>query len=265
MEDIQDNKLERQYIKALLIVEFIMKKLRLIRILAPLLLVFFAQNSFAQELLKNGRTFKLAIVIPETDFGKFNNGLGQPDSNGIIPYQHVTSYVGLGVQFGKMYFIKSLNEEETMKLGIDVTWFGFSYLNQQVNRDVPTSYSNSKIIHHITIYIEVGPSISYSLSESMAIDFAFKLTPTIGFIGGGDTKQPKPLEGENWRMGTGYGLRYTPALYFRYNKFLIGAEYSLGNLSFNYNIQNYGRTYPSEYESGTSPYSTLRIVLGKKF
>lgn len=242
-------------------------KLRLIQILAPLLLVFFTQNSFAQELLKNGRTFKLAIVIPETDFGKFTNGLGQPDSNGIIPYQHVAAYVGLGVQFGKMYFLASLNEKETMKLGIDVTWAGFSYLKQDVKHDVPSSYSNNIIMHHITAFMEVGPFFSYSPSESMAIDVAIKLTPTIGFIGGGDTKSPRPVEGEDWLIGTGFGLRYTPALYFRYNNFLIGAEYSLGDLSFNYNVQDkaYYRRNPSDFANGTSPYSTLRIVLGFKY
>ena len=244
-----------------------MKKPRPTKIFALLFFVFFAQITFAQGPFENGRTFKIAIVIPESDFGKFTNGLGQPDSTGTIPYQHVEAYVGLGVQFGKMYFLNWLNEEETMKLGIDVTWFGFSYLQQHVQEYIPNSPvpSHYKIIEHITAYVEVGPFISYMLSESMAIDFSTKLTPTIGFMGGGDSKSPKPLEGENWRMGTGYGLRFTPALYFRYNKFLIGAEYSAGNLSFNYNVQNYGRTYPSDYESGTSPYSTLRIVLGKKF
>lgn len=237
-----------------------MNKRQVLQLLTLLVLTLTAFKSFAGDPLKNASHFKFALIIPKTDFGKFNNGLGQPDTNGIIPYQHISASTGFGVQFGKMFYFKPLNATETMNIGMDVTWFGLSYLKTKYH------VSYSMIMDHITVFFEVGPMFNYYISESMTIDASFKLTPTIGFIGGGDTKNPAPVEGENWLIGTSFGLRYTPALYFRFNEYILGAEYSLGGLSFNYNIQNYGgRSYPSDYETGRSPYSTLRIVLGVQF
>ena len=243
----------------------IMMELRQLKFYSLLFIALFICNALSGQSSDNEKTFKFAIIKPAGNFGQFKNGIGQPDSAGMIQYQQLSASVGFGGQFGNMYNLGYLKDGGTMKVGIDVTWFGFSYQRVKYGGGIYPYFPGRIIMQYITAFFEVGPYVSYALSESTAIDFSFKLTPTFSFIGGGDTHDVGPLEGENWFMGVGHGMRYTPAFYFHYNNLITGAEFSLGDLKFNYNVQDYARKWPSEYSKGKSPYSTLRIVLGWRY
>lgn len=231
-----------------------MKTLFRTLIIAILLSFVFVNQLKASEPLQTGFTIKLAYVMPQSDFGIL------PPT---FPFVLNTMNSGFGLQVGKMYFINAIDLGDKFKIGVDVTWISFSYLSG--NYDYSRTFNNGNETEEIEFPIsymlfsaEVGPSFSFSPTEKMALDIAFKITPTFMtssgeyFINTGDRES---------FLASGVGLRYTPAFYFRYGPILLGVEYNMGDVNMTYD-ENGLTQLPNEKAAINT--DALRLVLGIK-
>jgi len=245
-----------------------MKKIISLPLAALIIFALLCSNkSYAgEDMFTKGFTIKFAYIMPASDFGSFDE-----DKLGNV-YKTDKVNSGFGFHLGTMYFINALDLGDKFKLGIDVTWMAFNYttvsynyenvpsaIDQLIPGGSPTLYSGNFDATHVWFYPEIGPMISYGPNEKIALDLSLKLSPTFGGSSGSYVLE----NGESQAYGgIGSGFLFTPAFYFRYNVFLLGAEYSIGSLNSTYKFT--GDVDFEDINESTS-YSNMRIVLGFKF
>lgn len=233
-----------------------MKRFLILIVVVSSVFALKAQEDSGNDIFEKGFTLKTAYISPLSNWGDFRQlplqyGLQQPRW-------------GLGLQLGTMFFLNGIDIGEDMRIGIDVTWMSFSGQSAIFNYRDTVNYGNSIDpkqgtfnIYHFYLNPEFGPMFSFSPGDNMALDVSFKFSPGIGLARG--TYRPD-IHLREGITGLGYGIRYTPAFYFRYDVLLVGVEVNLGSYKYSYEGSDFHGTLRQD-----TPYSTARIVLGFKF
>ena len=201
--------------------------------------------------------------MPQGDFGK-----AMPQNPFQYTYVFDQANAGFGLGFGTMYFLKFLDLGDQFMIGVDVTWINFTY--QSASYKFRRTYSDNQTTFNASgdfkmdmlfVNLDAGPSFSYSPNEKLALDIAFKLSPTAYMSWGKYTLTPTADSEQLGNTGS-FGMRYTPSFYVRYSTLMLGVEYAMGDIDVNYSTSG-----PIELTESkvTSNYDQLRIILGLKF
>lgn len=134
----------------------------------------------------------------------------------------VLPHVELGNQW---YFFKT----DKFGIGLRASWiqFGISSFtySPSIKFNDGTGTLNSEIkggLYDVRL-IKLAPQFTYAITEDMALDFSFEVSPTIAVHAG--------RKGDDVFLYTGAGLLYAPGIKFRYNIFAVGFDYGFGSLS----------------------------------
>lgn len=230
--------------------------------LLALSFLFFKEGKSQDEVFDNGVTLKMTYINNIGNFGEFDNfyKAASPDgisSNlGISKLQLDNPGYGFGIRVGSMFFLNSIDFNDKMRIGIDVTYWGFNY-SASTFRIVGTTETTP--VHNIYFNPEVGPSFTYAINDDMAIDAALKASFIINMKFANFTHEVGTLEYSDSYFGLGAGVRFAPAVYFRYYPFLVGAQYNMGS------VRHTMFTSDWTDASYSSQHNTFNLLLGFKF
>lgn len=156
----------------------------------------------------------------------------------------------LGTQFGlnlgnQWMFVKN----ETWGLGMNITWFRFGFSSYSIG--------TTTVVNLGLNFLEFGPMFSYALSEKMAFDAYVNIHPASMYLG--------ISSGTNSVSGytaSSFFTRFTPGVRFRYNKFMVGFEPTVGAVKYSYANSNNSYSY-ANYT--TASVFAPTFLLGFKF
>ncbi|MBL4653011.1 MAG: hypothetical protein JKY53_09155 [Flavobacteriales bacterium] len=167
---------------------------------------------------------------------------------------------GHGLEIGNIF---RLVDFEPMAISLRVTWLDFGYSGFKAN----SAFSDYDIIGGAfdLRLLKIGPSFTYALSDQMAIDVFYQLSPT--FIAAGYAGEYTDLStGDTEFVGYGliqYGLGHEIGLTYRFDILSIGLGYGMGNMkAIVPTIYEGDNTYSFE---GKANINTFRLMVGMKF
>ena len=211
----------------------------------PFLIATLLMTSTVFGQLENRSTFKLGYNFNGDQFGNlddYNNELQQRYVSDNDEFEEDPAYLsydrpvfGFSLEMGHLYYIKAISTPEWIGLGLDVSYIELNYsqVNHKLQLPVVQGYTfdNEFTSNQITVGPKIGPMVSFTPGADLVLDFSFKLQPFVtGVFGTYDVQGPDGTDAnlKDGVAGYGFGLRYTPGIYFRYDVFMIGAEANIG-------------------------------------
>lgn len=152
---------------------------------------------------------------------------------------------GFGINFGKQYYINSIDVLDGLKFGVDWTYLSWTYL---------LAHNSESIVDEASHFIgvKVGPTASYNPIDKLIVNLKFTFQPTYLLVSnslnvpdgfGGTTKE--------YFIGTAFKVRTALGLYVRYKPFILGFESSWGNPKITYD------DYSTETKMATSRFDLV--------
>lgn len=218
-----------------------MKKISVI-----LLIILFAQTSFAQD-LTNQFYFRLGYSSPSwTQYGMEKDDWGDD-----------VSKTGATFELGSIFMINRILKADNMAIGINVDYLNITYGN--------FSYSESgyeENVGNVRIGSKIGPSFTYSPMDKMAIDVYAKAN--IEWGSAAVMYEDEVGDADDYYLGYGT-VGFSTGLNFRYGLLILGMEFN----SVSPKLES--DEYPGEYighqneDSDKSPLPCMNFTIGMSF
>lgn len=166
---------------------------------------------------------------------------------------------GHGLEIGNIF---RLVDFEPMAINLRVTWLDFGFSSFKANSSF-SEYNIQGGAFDLRV-LKIGPSFTYALSDQMAFDVFYQVSPT--FIAGGFAGEYTDSAGDTEIVGYGliqYGLGHEIGLTYRFDILSVGLGYGMGNIkAIVPAISDGGDTYSFE---GKANINTFRLMVGMKF
>lgn len=175
------------------------------------------------DICKGGFFLNLGLFIPMKNYAfppDFNNTTGDKFS------------IGYNLDLGNQFRLADLGEKA---INLRVTWFSASYTKFKYEGKVILNAFQGNLL-------KLGPSFTTALSDKMAVDVYYQLSPTIFF----------PIDDEIF-----WGVTNSLGADIRINVFALGFDYNFGNIAW------WDRSVTREIPKMRT--SNLRIFAGFKF
>jgi hypothetical protein len=166
---------------------------------------------------------------------------------------------GHGLEIGNMF---RLSDFEPMAIGLRVTWLDFGISTFKAN-SAYNDYNVKGLAIDIRL-LKVGPYFTFALSDQMALDAFYQVSPTFvgGFFAGEYVNSADETEVVGYPI-LQYGLGHEIGLTYRFDILSVGLGYGMGSL--NTNIPGIPVGNDTYSLSGKSYVGTFRMMLGMKF
>lgn len=260
-----------------------MKKFKKIALICFVISSLGAQAQFvgggSEETLKNSKAVstspwknRFALLFgPSMPIGAWNKDI---DPNATLTDAY-TNNTGFGAKRGWMFemnstfYLKRLAIPEQMGVGINLTWFGFSF-NSFDWSNVSTNLSVSKT-PFLFYHMKLGAQYTYSLMPDMYVDAYLNFCPTIGVLGSVYNLNSSSESNYDWSVdpSLAFGTRKNFGIAFRYKVFTAGLDFMVGPMrsTINYMIYDYSTSsyLKDEFYSVKFRANTMAIRLGFTF
>ena len=163
-------------------------------------------------------------------------GLGFLGSNSNVQLRDLERAQSLGAQVNfeignQWYFVKNDN----FGIGLKVSWLQLGYGQGQPSaRPGFAGYDNKTGTFDLRL-LQVGPQFSLAIGDKSALDLYANLSPTLMISANRDSDQ------SYGQVHT--GLLVVPGARFRFGKFAVGADVSVGRLSSAYDFNGTNTTF----------------------
>lgn len=180
------------------------------------------KSSSEKEIFKNStyitfsRTSATGTFAEEmnniSDFEKGNGGMSK----------------GIGLSFGSIFYLNSIDFHEQIKVGIDVTYISWAFVIASQNAEYEGLFSDDT--HFFSV--KVGPIISYNPVDRLLLDARITLQPTSIFYSRmiEDGYDEYGASDYNFLEAIGFRTRIGLGLNVRYRPFTLGFELSSGKV-----------------------------------
>ncbi len=213
-----------------------MKKLS--TLILSICLVALMTNVYGQKdrTLSNGFSVKVVTGLPFELYGT------DVDLEGDIPSEFTYGML-FGMQIGNQWYI---SPSDNFGFAINVNWVDFTIAKKKVDL-----FEMTRRAIDFT-FIEVGPLVTYALSDEIAIDGYYNLRPTL-------LMTAQIYEGDDDADASiGFGFSHAIGANFRWNVLSVGAEFVGGGI-------NSAAVDSEDVDKVKLSTSSLRFLLGVKF
>ncbi len=145
--------------------------------------------------------------------------------------------VGFGIETGRMFLFDLGIANGVIVPGLDISFSNIS-LNFGKDYNYAGNFTTKSGVL-LNYGVKLGPMITVGITEGLVADFAVQYAPTVVFSLGRKGLNPEKFEHNIVAEKSGYSVSFAHRVSLkadiRYNPFLFGVEFILGNTTLNYN------------------------------